>query len=295
MEPVDSNADIRAILVPYDSGHRGARMGAGPEHLLENGLGDGLRAVQREVRTTIVESQSAWPAEVATAFELDRLIAREVRAAMERSEFPLVLSGNCNSSIGTISGAGTEGLGIIWFDGHADFNTPETTTTGFSDGMGLAIAAGHCWSTLAKSVPGFEPVPEANVLLVGGRDIEPSEQERLDSSDVTVAGAKAIRESGVTEALGAPLEDLRTRVDRVYVHLDLDVLDPETLAPANEFAPPDGLFQAEVEEVLRLVRERFTVAAAGIASYDPAFDAQGEILRAGSVLTRALVAPHTTA
>ncbi|CAN5879197.1 arginase family protein [soil metagenome] len=235
------------------------------------------------------------PAEVATAFELDQLIAQEVRQSIKRSEFPLVLSGNCNSAIGTISGAGADGLGIIWFDGHADFNTPKTTTTGFTDGMGLAIAVGHCWNTLAKSVPGFVPVPEVNVVLVGARDIEPAEQERLDSSYVTLLSASTIRESGLSEALEATLKDLRTRVDRVYVHLDLDVLDPEKLAPANEFAPSDGLFQAEVEAALRLVRQRFTMAAAGIASYDPAFDAQGEILRAVSVLTRALVAPHTTA
>lgn len=288
---MDNNIDVRAILVPYDSGHRGARMGVGPEHLLENGLEDELHSIQHKVRTTVVESRSTLPAEVATAFELDRLIAREVRAAMERSEFPLVLSGNCNSSIGTISGAGTEGLGIIWFDGHADFNTPETTATGFSDGMGLAIAVGHCWTSMATSIPGFVPVPEANVVLIGTRDIEPAEQERLNSSDVTVVSANTIRESGMAEALGATLEDLRSRVDRVYVHLDLDVLDPEKLAPANEFAPPDGLFRAEVEEALRLVRERFTITAAGIASYDPSFDAEGMVLRAGSGLARTLTAP----
>jgi arginase len=230
------------------------------------------------------------PAEVATAFELDRLIAQEVRIAKKRGEFPLVLSGNCNSAVGTISGAGA--LGIVWFDGHADFNTPETTTTGFSDDTGLAIAAGHCWTSMAKSIPGFEPVPEANVVLVGTRDIEPAEQERLDDSDVTVAGAGIVRKNGVASALGGALDDLRTRVDRVYVHLDLDVLDPETLAPANEFAPPDGLLQAEIEEALQLVGERFTVAAAGIASYDPAFDAEGEILRAGSGLAKTLAAPH---
>lgn len=292
MVPVDSNAHIRAILVPYDSGHRDARMGAGPEHLLENGLEDELRSVHREVRATVVESQSVLPAEVATTFELDRHIAQEVRAAIRRGEFPLVLSGNCNSAVGTMSGTGADELGIIWFDAHADFNTPETTTTGFSDGMGLAIAVGHCWTAMAASVPGFSPLPEANLVLVGIRDTEPAEQERLEDSDVTVVGVGLLRETGVADALSTALGDLHARVDRVYIHLDLDVLDPEKLAPANEFAVPGGLVREEVEEAIRLVHERFTVAAAGIASYDPAFDAEGAILRAGSALARTLVVPR---
>jgi arginase len=78
------------------------------------------------------------PAEVAVAFELDRLVSEQVCEAVAEGEFPLVLSGNCNTSIGTLAGVGPEGLGVVWFDAHADFNTPETTTTGFMDGMGLA-------------------------------------------------------------------------------------------------------------------------------------------------------------
>jgi arginase family enzyme len=59
-----------------------------------------------------------------------------------------VLSGNCNTAVGTISGLGTSDLGVVWFDAHADFNAPETTTTGFTDGIGLAVAVGHCWKAM---------------------------------------------------------------------------------------------------------------------------------------------------
>lgn len=240
-----------------------------------------------------MESQSALPAEVATAFELDRVIAQNVEVATGRGEFPLVLSGNCNSAVGTISGAGADKLGIVWFDAHADFNTPETTITGFSDDTGLAIATGHCWSTMAASVPGFRPIPEANVVLVGSRETESAEQERLDNSHIKVVDTDTIRELGVRNALGSALNGLRARVDRVYVHLDLDVLDPDKLAPANEFAVPDGLVRWEVEEAIWLVRERFTIAAAGIASYDPALDTKGEARRAGIALARTLIGHHS--
>lgn len=203
--------------MPYDSGNRGARMGGGPERLLSGGLEGALRSGGREVRKTVVEPEGALLPEVATAFELMRLISGEARRAVESGELPLVLSGNCNASVGTIAGVGGgEKLGIVWFDAHADFNTPETTTTGFTDGMGLAVAVGHCWGAMAGSVPGFSPVPEQNVVLVGTRATEPAEHERLEGSGVAVVGADLLGERGVANALGAVLDALGSRASRVY-------------------------------------------------------------------------------
>ncbi len=284
-------SDIRVILAPYDSGHRGIRMGRGPEHLLENGLEEELRSNGREVETVMVELDSAPPFEVAAAFDLDRLVSEEARAATEAGEFPLVLSGNCNTAVGTIAGAGTEGLGVIWFDAHADFETPETTTTGFTDGMGLAITTGKCWNAMAASVPGFHPVPEANVLLVGTRETSPTERKRLGDSEVTVVGTDPIRRKGLSETFGAAIEALRTRVERVYVHLDLDVLDPGEAGPANEFAVPGGMNREELEGAIHMIHKRFNVAAAGFASYDPAFDAGGAVLRAALASAKMLTSP----
>jgi arginase len=285
---MEGDPGICIIAIPYDSGHHGLRMGAGPEHLLENGLPEALESAGQRVRSVTLHPKSHPPAEVATAFELDRLVAGEVRTAVEAGEFPLVLSGNCNTSVGTLSGAGTEGLGIVWFDAHADFNTPETTKTGFTDGMGLATAVGHCWTTMAESVPGFSPVAEENVVLAGVRDVEPSEQRRITASDVAVISADHIEEEGLG-ILAKALDRLRTRSGRVYVHLDLDVLDPVKAGRANEFASEAGLSSEDLQMALGLVRERFTVAAAGVASYDPALDVDGSVLHAAIAGVRALV------
>jgi arginase len=71
-----------------------------------------------------------------------------------------VLSGNCNTAaIGAIAGAGPEDLGIVWFDAHGEFNTPETTTTGFIDGMGLAIAVGAAGGRWQRACPGSRRCP----------------------------------------------------------------------------------------------------------------------------------------
>lgn len=253
-------------------------MGDGPEHLLKNGLAEALSADGLKIRLEVVHPGSEPPVEVATAFELDGLVSAQVREAVAGGEFPLALSGNCNTSVGTIAGANPEGLGIVWFDGHADFNTPETTTTGFSDNMGLSIAVGHCWNAMAGGVPGFVPVAEENVVLAGAREIEPAERTRLFASEVTVVGADSIRREGL-RVFEEALDELRARVERVYLHLDLDVLDPEEVGRANEFAPKGGLGAGELEAAVEMVRQQFSVAAVGIASYDPAFDGDGRVLR----------------
>ena len=280
--------EVRVIVVPYDSGHHGLRMGAGPEHLVEGGLGEALRTKGQSFAT--VRPQTDPPAEVATAFELDALISEQVRGALADGRFPLVLSGNCNASVGTIAGADPEGLGIVWFDAHADFNTPETTTTGFTDGMGLAVAVGHCWRKMAESVPGFSPVAAEKVVLAGAREVQPAEEQRLASSKVAVVGADRIGREGL-RALAGALDELRTKTGRVYVHLDLDVLDPAKVGQANEFAPEGGLSTEELLAALGMVSGRFDVVAVGIASYDPTFDADGRVLGAALACVDALTSP----
>ena len=279
---------VRTIFAPYDSGHRGLRMGAGPDYLMEGGLPEMLRSTERpSLSFAHVLPEVDPPAEVATAFELDRLVAEQVREAVAGGEFPLVLSGNCNTAVGTIAGLGASDLGVVWFDAHADFNTPETTTTGFTDGMGLAIIVGHCWKEMAGGVPGFSAVAERDVVLAGVRAIEPAEEERLAASDVSVVGADRIG----LEAPGNLEVALDGLKSRVYVHLDLDVLDPEKAGKANEFATAGGLSAEDLKTALGLVRERFAVAAAGIASYDPAFDPDGRVLAVALACARILTAP----
>jgi arginase len=95
--------------------------------------------------------------------------------------------------------------------------------------------------------------------------------------------------------LDVALDGLKSRVGRVYVHLDLDVLDPEKAGKANEFAPAGGLSAEDLKTALGVVRERFAVAAAGIASYDPAFDPDGRVLAVALACARMLTAPAKSA
>ena len=280
--------EVQIIQVPYDSAHRDTRMGSGPLHFIRNGLAQTLRQHTHNVNVDIVEANSAFQAEIKTAFEIYGTLAERVRTASSSHRFPLILSGNCNSSLGTIAGIGTERLGIIWFDGHGDFNTPETSISGFLDGMGLATAVGLCWKTLAASIPGFSPIPGINVIHIGSRDFSSDEKQLFDQTGVRVITAEAIRESGLRAVLDTALEALLPRIDRIYLHFDLDVLDP-AVARANEFAPPNGLTVEQVEQAIALIGDRFKICASAIASYDPRFDKEGQALRAGIGIMQAVL------
>src|SRR5439155_981823 len=113
-----SPMDIQLLLVPYDSGERDWRCGAGPEHLVRAGLPAHLQR-QGHIVTAIhiIEDDPAYPpAEIRTAFELARRLATTVRSARTAGHFPLVLSGNCNTAVGTLSGLTPARRTTFWFD-----------------------------------------------------------------------------------------------------------------------------------------------------------------------------------
>jgi arginase len=276
---------IRIITVPYDSGHRAERMGRGPAHLIDHGdLPHKLRRLDPDVRLVPVETAAGFATEIGTAFELHRAVSGDVVAAARAGALPLVLSGNCNSAVGTVAGlraaSPDEPVGVVWFDGHGDCNTPETFTGDFLDAMGLSTLTGRCWQALAATVPGFRPVPDEHVVLVGGHGMDDGARGVLNASRVTNVPTADILARGPDEALKPALDALRRRgVSRVYLHLDVDVLDA-TFAPANEFAPEGGLLPDHLAEAVKAVAGRFTIAAAAVASYDPAHDRDDRVLQA---------------
>ena len=277
---------IQIILVPYDSGQRNLRMGAGPEHFVHNGLTQVLESDGAEVYVETIEAQSDFRAEVQTQFGLYRSLAEHIAEARRDGRFPLVLSGNCGATLGAIAGADAERLGVIWFDSHGEFNTPETTTSGFLDGMGIAVATGQCWTMLAASIPNFRPIPGSSFLLVGGHDFDSGERERLEEAGVVVVDANAIAQTGVRKALDSAMPG---GAEERHLHLDLDVLNP-TEAPANGFVTENaGLSVSELSEAIAVIKEKLNITSATIASFDPAYDTQGKTLRAALKLIKQVI------
>jgi arginase len=159
---------------------------------------------------------------------------------------------------------------VIWFDAHSDFNTPETSASGFLDGMALSILTGRCWPVLAARLAGFEPVPETNVILIGARDLDVPEAVALaDSAIRTIPRTRM-------ELLDEAVAELSQRVENFYVHLDVDVLD-ESEGRANSYASGGGLKADELYAALELLKRSGRIRVAGITSYDPACDPEGRV------------------
>jgi arginase len=277
--------DIQLIQVPYDSGHKGRRTGCGPGHFLHHKLDEIFRNHRHRVSSYCIEAKTPFATEIGTAFELNRLLAKRVKHARGKKSFPIVLAGNCNSCLGTIAGIGEDNLGVIWLDAHGDFNTPETTRSGFLDGMGLAMAAGRCWKLLLDTIPGFRAISEKNMVHIWGRDLEPAEEELMRGSELELIPPV----ENIHEVIGIALDRLSKRVERVYLHLDMDVLDVGEALP-NQLAVPGGLLVEEVEDIIQLVKERFEICAAAITSFDPAYDKDDMVVGAGIRIIEAIVA-----
>ena len=269
---------IDLILVPYDSAHRGARMGAGPEHLIAGGLPAHLERCGHRVELTAVDPPAdSWRAEIRTAFELAALIADCVRDSQDRGAFPVILAGNCFASLGVVAALGA-GTGVLWFDAHGDFNSPETTTGGFLDGMALATLTGRCFTGMLARLPGFVPVREQHAWLLGTRDLDPAEEELLLDSPIGRVPAESIG-AELADRLGKELDGPQ----QLYVHLDLDVLDPSD-GRVNEYACEGGVSAANLRSAMRGLGSLDNVAALTLSAYDPSYDVDGRVRRTAFAL-----------
>jgi arginase family enzyme len=178
----------------------------------------------------------------------------QVEDALTGANTPVVLAGDCSVCMTTLPAALRERpeAKVLWLDAHGDFNTPESTPSGFLGGMALAGACGLWETGLA------EPISPGSVVLAGVRDLDPDERVLLERSDAIVIGASVLETLvAVKNALdGAP----------VYVHLDVDVLDPEG-APVQD-PVSGGLAADKLFDVLEAVVEDSELVGLEVTAFD---------------------------
>jgi arginase len=256
-------------------------MGAGPPRLLDAGAIQRLERAGHPVRHVPIDLEPGFWTEVRAATRLQQLIAEAIGTC--RTEMPIVLSGNCNSSVGTVAGLAPSQPGVIWLDAHPDLETPETTTSGFYDGQALATLTGRCWRQMTRTVRGFRPIADDRVLLVGGRDASDAERSLLAASAIRWSKENELSRDRMVEAL----DRLRAHTDSVYLHVDLDVHGSESFR-ANSYASEGGPSPQAVLQLIDLVKARFDVRAASITAFDPECDADGRATAAALELLIAL-------
>jgi len=122
---------LRLINWPFHNGLPGISMGAGAARMAHDAeLRRSLDALGWRVVDEEIEPVEVSAPEITRVIELVRRLVMRVASAISAGSFPLVLAGNCNSSLGTVAGAGGTELGVVWFDAHADFDEPDGRALG---------------------------------------------------------------------------------------------------------------------------------------------------------------------
>jgi len=262
---------LSLITVPYDASHFNKRMGAGPLYLINQGLVENLQNKGYEVDYGCIRLEEEFPAEIATTIKLLHEIKIAVTSAINNNSFPIVLSGNCCATVGVVNGLNEDKAAVLWFDAHGDCETPETTVTGFLDGMGLSMLMHCCWENLLQFNDLRRRANGNEVILVGARDLSISEEEFIKSNNVQHITVDNIRDSKYN-AIKDSCDILKQAgMTKLHLHVDVDVLDT-TEGTANSYAVENGLSKRELFESIRLCKKQIEISSLTVASYDPNCD-----------------------
>lgn len=258
---------LALILAPYDSGRYQEGCGKGPDAIITGGLVDELALYGHEAEVVEIDPVAQQDLrEISGGFAVCRAVSEAIRAARQEGRFPVLLAGNCLTAAGAVAGEGADA--IVWFDQHGDVHTPETSTSGFLDGMALATVLGLCWHAMARNIPGYEPIEPRHCMLVGARDFDAAEKTMLEASPVLLAGCADLPEKvEKLKAAGAV---------QAHLHIDLDVHDA-SLLQVSRYAAPGGPSPLEVQRAVCALARSMPLTGLSFASYDPAFDAKGEV------------------
>ena len=260
------------VSVPYDLGKYNLGHGQGPGSLMGSGLGRLLSESGHTVDSkTIICGDADQLTEIQLTFKLNALLSKVVSEIAQSGALPIVLAGNCVTSVGTFSGLHSDTTSVMWLDAHADFNTPETTQSGYLDGMALSIACGRCWKMLSRTDPRFLAVSEDRITLVGTRDLDQEEGRLLKASRIRIVTPEQLKKNGFQVP-----DDAAPVPGDLFIHLDADVLDAG-VGHANRFASPGGLQEKEIKGLLSWAVSSYTLVALAVTAFGPSHDTDGHV------------------
>lgn len=228
-----------------------------------------LLPVARRVRPQVdVRSGGADAAEGVR--DLDVLAANlsAVRAALGQVDEPVAVTvgGDCGVELAPIERARLrhgDRLTVVWFDAHGDLNTPASSPSGAFHGMVLRTLLGEGPAVMRPA----QPLAPGQIVLAGVRALDPAERRFIDEHRIRHLEVAELSEPyALVEAITA------MGADAVYVHIDLDVLDPDVFGSVG-IPEPAGLSPHRLVDAVRALGERFTIAGIGVTEHQPAGDA----------------------
>lgn len=272
---------LQPVIVPYRYDERDEGLGRGPGALVRAGLAHRLAAAGHDVVDPVEAilahvERSAGPVAVNIG-KLGGKTAALVATARQAGDGALVLAGDDTAAIGVVAGlqqaAGAgAAIGVVWLDAHGDFNTPETSYSGILAGMPVAILAGLAGPLWRGAAHLDAPIPTDRILIAGARDLDEQEANLIRSTDVRLLTSDDIRAG---DGLAQAVRRLAATCEMIYLHVDLDVLDP-SLVPSASTPSATGLTVAEAAGAMGTVLSTGLVAAVGIAGLNPGAGTRGE-------------------
>ena len=180
--------------------------------------------------------------------------------------FTVGLLATCPSMPGLVAGLQHSGptrepikIGMLWLDAHPDFNTPETTRSGSLGGMPVAVATGRALQGMRMDAHLDPPLSDLHIVMGGVRLTDPLEQHLLDQSRIEQLSVDDLR--NMTPAVFAQLDRLSRLTDKIYVHIDMDVLDPrEVMGHGNKV--PNGPSSEQLARLFEAIFSRYPKASA---------------------------------
>ena len=235
----DRNVAILGVPMDLGSDRRGVDMG--PSAIRYAGLEAAIRATGRACRDDgdlsvprpepLARQDSAGD----TASHIEEIISvcgsvrDRVGALIAEGTLPVILGGDHSISIGTVSGAAEAAeIGVLWFDAHGDFNTPQTSPSSNVHGMSLAALLGI--GSFESDAISATNLDQENVALIGIRELDPEESDQLRESDINVYTMAEVDERGLADVTRDAIEQVSGAHGGVHVSLDMDVLDPTEAA-----------------------------------------------------------------
>jgi len=249
----------------------------GPNTMAGGGIMDSLAKMGASVRVDESRLSAAQDTEYGAWKRLGwalgdyaQIVARDERDGY----FTVGLYATCPSMPGMVAGLEHSGpsdrplrIGMLWLDAHPDFNTPETTRSGSMGGMPVAIATGRALKNLRLDATLDPPLRDEDVVMGAVRLTDPLEQDLLDHSKIEQLSVDDIRRG--TAAVWQQLDRLNSQVDKLYIHIDMDVLDPrEVSMHVNKV--PGGPSSEELAALFERIFSRYPKAVAiGFATIPP--------------------------
>nr|CEG04831.1 unnamed protein product [Fusarium clavum] len=273
---------ITIIVAPYHVGIYDHRVGGGPLRILSHGIDRDLSKLA-PVSYINIGPVDEFEGEIGRTIEILRRISNAVSTAAKNNSFPLVLSGNCYASVGTVAGLNQANLigskyGVLWLDAHDDLDTPSTHENGYLDAMAASMLVGTSWHQLMKTVPGHQPVNVKQVVYCGLRDVSELQAHTIEKAEVDVVWGKTDKKVDFTTDLAAILGRRRSDIEDVHVHLDLDVLD-ETLGRVNEFPSPGGYLPEDLLGVMQMIPANVNPTSLVVCSFNPRLEGGDTVAR----------------